>query len=290
MDEDEETDFKKTKEFKKVINEMNISGNQDDLKERIKGNKIQLSINIKMYIFGLNNTNILGHALQEKTDTYEKDKKIESKTVARTLLEDAINGHKLILKELDEYLVEGPIKSEEEKNQADAKDVAPTNLNAKDYHIIIDLRGILPEKGKPGLEGKEIKQGILPEEGETGPERKEVKQCQVLFDILDVGVDADIIEDIVKHPVITTMILKKWEKTKYFYWLTAFMYMLFLISYSFLIYDLFGDKYADEYDPEGKYYKSVCPNATERYAEEIKNLTACQFRDPICNVGKYSHI
>ena len=204
---------------------------------------------------------ISGHALEEGE---------QSKTVARTLLEDAINGHKLILKELDEYLVEGPIKSEEEtKKQKDAKDVTPTNLNAEDYYITINLKGILPEKGA------------------TGPEGKEIKQCQVLFDILDVGVDADIIEDIVKHPVITTMILKKWEKSKYFYWLTAFMYMLFLISYSLLIYDLFGDKYADEYDPNGKYYNATCPDAEARYAEEIKNLTACQFRDPICNMGKH---
>ena len=204
---------------------------------------------------------ISGHALEEGD---------HSKTVARTLLEDAINGHKLILKELDEYLVEGPIKSEEEtKKQEEAEDVTPTNLNAEDYYITINLKGILPEKGA------------------TGPEGKEVKQCQVLFDILDVGVDADIIEDIVKHPVITTMILKKWEKSKYFYWLTALMYMLFLIFYSILIYDLFGDNYADEYDPDGAYYNEKCPNASERYAEELKNLTACQFRDPICNMGKY---
>merc|ERR1711976_405767 len=109
---------------------MNESGNQEDLKERIKGNKIQLR-----------------HALQEKEDG-------ESKTVARTLLEDAINGHKLILKELDEYLVEGPIKSEEEtKKQEVTGEVAPTNLNAEDYHITIDLKGILPEKGATGPEG-----------------------------------------------------------------------------------------------------------------------------------------
>ena len=210
---------------------------------------------------------ISGHALEDKEeediqDSGQKKKKKKSKTVARTLLEDAINGHKLILKELDEYLVETPIKSEEETKKQEV------NLNAKDYSITINLKGILPKKGA------------------TGPEGNKIKQCQVLFDILDVGVDADIIEDIVKHPVITTMILKKWEKTKYFYWLTAFMYALFLMSYSFLIFDLFGDNYGIR-TIDGAYYNEQCPNSTAKYADEIKNLTACQFRDPICNMGKF---
>lgn len=179
--------------------------------------------------------------------------------MARTLLEDAINGHKLVLKELDEYLVEGPEKG--------------TKLNAENYHVTIDLKGILPDKKQ---------------RGDLEPENngKEIKQCQVLFDILDVGVDADIIEDIVKHPVITTMILKKWEKTRKFYYFTTALYFFFLASYSMLIYDLFGPHERKQFNDT--YYNQNCNGSIKKYEEELKNLTtACQFRDPICNMGKY---
>ena len=178
--------------------------------------------------------------------------------MARTLLEDAINGHKLVLKELDEYLSEGPEEG--------------TKLNAEDYHVTIDLKGILPDKKQP-------------EDLDSENNGKEIKQCQVLFDILDVGVDADIIEDIVKHPVITTIILKKWEKTRKFYYFTTALYFFFLASYSLLIYDLFGPHGRDKFD--GTYYKRVCNGSLEKYKDEMKDLTACQFRDPICNKGKY---
>ena len=131
-------------------------------------------------------------------------------------------------------------------------------MNAKDYNVKIDLEGILPE----------------------------TEQCQVLFDILDVGVDANIIEDIVKHPVITTMILKKWEKAKWFYFLTTFIYFLFLASYSFLIYDLFGPQAQEIKKDNGHYYNEIlCKGAYDKYKDELGNLTACQFRDPICNIG-----
>ena len=156
---------------------------------------------------------------------------------------------------------------------------AKTNLNAKDYHIRIDLGGILPEKKqKPVID-------LNPE-----TEEKEMKQCQVLFDILDVGVDADIIEDIVKHPVITAMILKKWEKTRMFYYFTTALYALFLFSYSFLIYDLFGPN--PDIEKDGVYYIEKCKDSIDKYKDEIEtaNFTSCQYRDPICNTGKCAHI
>ena len=215
--------------------------------------------------------------------------------MARTLLEDAINGHKLIIKELDEYIKEGGSEHRLSSsatetgtetsfpNEAVGVDLQvekkkEVKLNAKDYHVRIDLSGILPEK---------TKKPVIDLNPET--EEHEMKQCQVLFDILDVGVDADVIEDIVKHPVITTLILKKWEKTRKFYYFTTFMYFLFLLSYSMLIYDLFGPKYKGLSD-NGTYYNNRCPESSEKYKEELANLTACQYRDPICNIGKFVHI
>ena len=190
-------------------------------------------------------------------------------------MEDAINGHKLLIKELDEYIKEGG--SEPGKGLSSSAPEKEMKLNAKDYHVRIDLGGILPEKmKKPVID-------LSPEN-----EENEIKQCQVLFDILDVGVDADVIEDIVKHPVITTMILKKWEKTRVLYYFTTLLYFLFLAFYSILIYDLFGPKSNDLRHEFGEYYnETLCPGSIEKYKSETENFTTCQFRDPICNIGKY---
>ena len=187
----------------------------------------------------------------------DEDEKRSSKTVVRKLLEEVVNGHKLVLKELDEYLEEDPKGG---------------SLNAKNYAVKINLQGILPVKEKNVA--KRLKS-----------EEKIVKQCQVLFDIFDVGVDSNTIEDIVKHPVITAMILKKWQRTRKFYYLTTLVYLLFLLSYSILIYDLFGPLHKNERstsDRKAFYLNTTCP-------DKLANDTSdCQYRDPICSTGKYT--
>ena len=131
----------------------------------------------------------------------------ESKTVVRKLLDDAVNGHKLVEKELDEY-----VRAEGE------------NPNCKDYYINIDFGGIIKEK-----------------------ENEQVMSCQVLYDILDFGVENEVIEHIIQHPVIAIFIMKKWEKTRKFYYMTTLIYFLFLLLFSMLIYELFGPKSRDDF-------------------------------------------
>ena len=145
------------------------------------------------------------------------------------------------------------------------------SLNAENYAVKINLQGILPVKEKNVA--KRLKS-----------EEKIVKQCQVLFDIFDVGVDSNTIEDIVKHPVITTMIMKKWQRTRKFYYLITLVYFLFLMSYSILIVDLFGPWHKNETSTSDRkaFYHTTCPS------KPADDTSDCQYRDPICSTGKYT--
>ena len=232
---------------------MNRTGDQTKLQNMIKGKRIQLSITSQQQIYKIHNHNLFqfsGHAIEDE------DEKRSSKTVVRKLLEEAVNGHKLVLKELDEYLEEDPKGG---------------SLNAKNYAVKINLQGILPVKEKNVA--KRLKS-----------EEKIVKQCQVLFDIFDVGVDSNTIEDIVKHPVITTMIMKKWQRTRKFYYLITLVYFLFLMSYSILIVDLFGPWHKNETSTSDRkaFYHTTCPS------KPADDTSDCQYRDPICSTGKYT--
>ena len=61
-------------------------------------------------------------------------------------------------------------------------------------------------------------------------------QCHVFDHLLDF----EGTREIVMHPVVATFIWAKWEKTKYYYYFQALLYLIFLSCYSVLIYQLFG--------------------------------------------------
>ena len=69
--------------------------------------------------------------------------------------------------------------------------------------------------------------------------RKTKRQCTVIDEILDMIDNFDSAQ-LVKHPVIAIFIWAKWRKIKKYYYLHALLYIAFLLSYSIMVYQLFG--------------------------------------------------
>ena len=70
--------------------------------------------------------------------------------------------------------------------------------------------------------------------------RKTERQCGVIDEILNMIDNFDSAQ-LVKHPVIAIFIWAKWKKIKkYYYYLHALLYIAFLLSYSIMVYQLFG--------------------------------------------------
>ena len=143
-----------------------------------------------------------------QTTLYCSDNSVEEKecgsiTIFRKLLEDGINGDKIIEKELD-LLVEAP---------------PGVNENSVYYVIKIDMKGILP--------GESLKQTrILKDLLDLRAKYK--SRCEEGFIKL------------IKHPVLSIFILEKWKRAKYHFYVTSSAFFLFLLSYSMFIMFLFS--------------------------------------------------
>ena len=119
----------------------------------------------------------------------------------RKLLEDTVNGDKIVEKQLD-------------------KNVATThpNKNSVDYSVEIDFEGIFC-KDSP-------------------------VQTNVVNDILKLRIShktyyVEAFNQLITHPVIATFILSKWKKTRWYFYTTSTIFILFLLFYTIFIGILF---------------------------------------------------
>ena len=137
----------------------------------------------------------------------DEDTKIE--TISRKILKDASNGQKIIREKLDTHI---------RSNKAYCQD--RNAKNAMDFAMEVDFSGIVDPKS--------------------------TIQCRVLFDILDVSETLNMdLRDVITHPVMALFIWSKWQKVKIFYYILSFCYFLFLISYTDLLYSMFGQNVLD---------------------------------------------
>ena len=137
------------------------------------------------------------------------------RTVFRTIIEDATNGGKIVKEALDKYL---SINDSDEKGNK--INIDPRYPDALKYSIKIDFNGIL-----------------------THSPLTCHNQCRILYDCLDLE---DKCEDLITHPVIATFIYCKWKKTRWFYFLHLFIYLLFIFVFSWLVIDMFGWYHTEE--------------------------------------------
>ena len=150
-------------------------------------------------------------------DTDALKKKVEELyDIFTNLINDKININKRIVKEaLDKYLSINDCDEKGNKIHID-----PRYPDALKYSIKIDFKGIV-----------------------THSPLTCHNQCRFLYDCLDLE---DKCEDLITHPVIATFIYCKWKKTRWFYFLHLFIYLLFIVVFSWLVIDMFGWYHTDE--------------------------------------------
>ena len=148
----------------------------------------------------------------------EENTKIQ--TITRKILKDASNGQKIITEKLDTHI-------KPNKEYCQDRNVK----NAMDFAMEVDFTGIMDPNS--------------------------TIQCRTLFDILDVSESLKMdIEDVITHPVMALFIWSKWQKVKKFYYFMAFCYFLFLVSFTDLLYSMFGQNF---FDLSGKnYFMQYC--------------------------------
>ena len=126
----------------------------------------------------------------------------ESKTVVRKLLEDSINGNQIVSRHLNTFLK-----------------TTGNNPDSEEFAIEVDFTGIVNfDKNSP-------------------------KQFRALYDIFDIfknGTDYERDHPLITHPVIALFIWKKWNSTRYPFYLAFAVYSVFLIFYSLMVVDVFG--------------------------------------------------
>ena len=150
---------------------------------------------------------------------------VKIQTITRKVLKDASNGQKIITDKLDNHL-------------KPTKDCAldKNAKNAMNFAMEVDFTGIVDPKSSI--------------------------QCRVLFDILDLLDTLKLdCEAIITHPVMALFIWSKWQKVKKYYYFQSLCYFMFLMSYTFLLYSMFGTNLLDE-------------NGT--YKNKVKRLKSCQ--------------
>ena len=113
-----------------------------------------------------------------------------------------MNGNKIVRKELDMHV----------RATSDTED-------SIDYALQIDFEGIF-SKDSP-------------------------KQTMIVYDLLDFGVDKkseheEASMNLITHPVIATFILSKWEKSKWYFYATSAIFIIFLLLYSIFVIYLFN--------------------------------------------------
>ena len=85
-----------------------------------------------------------------------------------------------------------------------------------------------------------------------------------------------VLEKIIKHPLIAIFIMKKWQKARIFFLIKSLIYLFFLISYSVLIYHMFGPTH----------WSGVKINDTisTEQIDAIPGSAKCD--DPLCSEGR----
>eukprot|EP00092_Neocalanus_flemingeri_P054453 GFUD01064123.1.p1 GENE.GFUD01064123.1~~GFUD01064123.1.p1 ORF type:complete len:560 (+),score=125.62 GFUD01064123.1:420-2099(+) len=133
-------------------------------------------------------------AIEEEIDGVNK-----KRTIARKLLEDAVNGNKIVKRELDIH-----VKATDDKEDS---------IN---YALEIDFEGILSEESPKQTM---VLYDLLDLRVEKRSEHNEA------------------FTNLIKHPVIASFIALKWKKTKWYFYTTSLIFMSFLLFYSaFIIY------------------------------------------------------
>jgi len=126
----------------------------------------------------------------------------QKRTIARKLLEDAVNGNKIVKKELDIHVT--------------ATDDKEDSIN---YALEIDFEGILCE---------------------DSPKQTMVVYDILDLRIAKRSENVEAFTDLLKHPVIATFIAEKWKKTQWYFYTTSVIFFTFLIFYSAFIIYLFN--------------------------------------------------
>jgi len=173
--------LKKPDDIIEAVERSKDSGDHSEIHNILKDRQINLRTGIEEQIDG------------------DKSKK---RTIARKLLEDAVNGNKIVKKELDIH-----VRATDDKEDS---------IN---YALEIDFEGILCEDSP--------------------------KQTMVVYDLLDLRVEKrsennEAFTSLIKHPVIATFIALKWKKTRWYFYATSVIFMMFLIFYSAFIIYLFN--------------------------------------------------
>ena len=120
----------------------------------------------------------------------------KKKTVFNALLDDVVNGNKILSKCLDD-LVSSPTE----------------NPDSEKFTLEIDFNGLIKSES--------------------------TKQCHHVFEIFNKSKSGKIPEKdfpIVRHPVITLFIWKKWRKAIWFFLVNAILYGIFLSHYTWYSY------------------------------------------------------
>eukprot|EP00092_Neocalanus_flemingeri_P052399 GFUD01061240.1.p1 GENE.GFUD01061240.1~~GFUD01061240.1.p1 ORF type:complete len:560 (+),score=130.07 GFUD01061240.1:174-1853(+) len=136
-------------------------------------------------------------AIEEDIDGVKK-----KRTIARKLLEDAVNGNKIVKRELDIH-----VKATDDKEDS---------IN---YALEIDFEGILSEESPKQTM---VLYDLLDLRVEKRSEHNEA------------------FTSLIKHPVIASFIALKWKKTKWYFYTTSLIFMSFLLFYSVFIIYLFN--------------------------------------------------
>merc|ERR1712013_414717 len=129
----------------------------------------------------------------------EEDK---TRTIARKILEDAVNGNKIVKKELDDHV----------KELDDERD----SIN---YAVEVDFEGVLCEESY-----------------------KQTMVVYDLLDLRAEKANDNMqpFTNLIKHPVVALFIAKKWEKTKWYFYAHSLIFITFLVFYSLFIIYLFN--------------------------------------------------
>jgi len=126
----------------------------------------------------------------------------KARTIARKILEDAVNGNKIVKKELDDHV----------KELDDKKDSVR-------YAVEVDFEGILCEDSY-----------------------KQTMVVYDLLDLRAEQENDSMLPftNLIQHPVIALFIARKWKKTKWYFYAHSLMFITFLIFYSSFIIYLFN--------------------------------------------------
>ena len=138
-----------------------------------------------------------GTAIEEKDDGVNK-----KRTILRKILEDAVNGNKIVKKELDSHVTELDNKKDSIKYALEVNFEGIVCKNSsKQTMVVYDLLDLRVEKGSDTMQP---------------------------------------FTNLIKHPVIAMFIALKWKKTQWYFYIQSLIFITFLIFYSTFIIYLFN--------------------------------------------------